>query len=566
MYRPVQPYAAAASNETAPGSLESHVLVEQAQTKRLYLSVVSQSADVPWEEQRSIDFTRAVKLWLHTIMRWDSNCEVRQVLLEEATTEGQISLLEDFFRGRAPSTLMERDERSKGAPASRLKAYHEAFVFSRFVLGVSGLERAISSRRCLGAAKSDVPRDRKQAAPLTVEQLKILHAKVQNQGEDVWNRLFAGAVLCVVYARSRWGDAQHACRCALDFDSSGAVAFLEISVANHKSMHAAQHRFQFLPMVSIAVGVVPTEWVSVWLQVRDQLWIREPPLHCLMPAPDQEGGPLARPLTSTEAGKWVRRLLGCDSTPESPSRVTSHSFKATLLSMAAKRGYPLEDRLQMGYHSVPGRMALVYSRDGAARSLRLLESMLDEIRKGFFFPDCTRSGRLHGPAKEFLNGWPSEGAAADSAHPLGEPALAPQGDAKSEVGTDLCLEPIPVLTSDAEEEAESSRRAEDSGHVTTDSSDSDSSALEVPQVRRLTVPTAPPGFRFLQHRKTRMLHLIKDGNERVLECGRMVGPTHLTLRVCASIPLCVPSVAKLLAKPPEREARCGFGAVGSWRL
>ena len=114
-----------------------------------------------------------------------------------------------------------RDERSKGAPASRLSAYHGALVFSRFVLGVSGLERAISSRRCLGAAKSDVPRDRKQAAPLTVEQLKILHAKVQNQGEDVWNRLFAGAVLCVVYARSRWGDAQHACRWALDFDSSG---------------------------------------------------------------------------------------------------------------------------------------------------------------------------------------------------------------------------------------------------------------------------------------------------------------------------------------------------------
>ena len=215
-------------------------------------------------------------------------------------------------------------------------------------MGVSGLELSISSRRCLGAAKSDVPRDRKQAAPLTVEQLKILHAKFKDQDEDVWNRLFAGAVLCVVYARSRWGDAQHACRWALDFDSSGAVAFLEISVANHKSTHAAQHRFQFLPMVSIAVGVVPTEWVTVWLQVREQLGIREPPSHCLMPAPDREGKPLARPLTSAEAGRWARRLLGCDTPEGSPSRVTSHSFKATLLSMAAKRGYPLEDRLQDG--------------------------------------------------------------------------------------------------------------------------------------------------------------------------------------------------------------------------
>ena len=221
----------------------------------------------------------------------------------------------------------------------------------------------------------------------------------------------------------------------------------------------------------------------------------------------------------------------------------------------------------MGYHSVPGRMALVYSRDGAARSLRLLESMLDEIRKGFFFPDCTRSGRLHGPAKEFLNGWPSEGAAADSAHPLGEPALAPQGDAKSEVGTDLCLEPIPVLTSDAEEEAESSRRAEDSGHMSPQT-------LQTLILQRLKCLRCV-GLQYLRHR--RAFAFCSTGKLACSILSRMVmnefwsaggwsGPRTLTLRVCASIPLCVPSVAKLLAKPPEREARCGFGAVGSWRL
>ena len=87
-----------------------------------------------------------------------------------------------------------------------------------------------------------------------------------------------------------------------------------------------------------------------------------------------------------------------------------------------------------------------------------------------------------------------------------------------------------VLASDAEEEAEASQRAEDSGHVTTDSSDSDSSGLDVPQVRRLTVPAAPRGFRFLQRKKTRMLHLIKDGNERVLDRPHACKPSECALR------------------------------------
>ena len=47
-----------------------------------------------------------------------------------------------------------------------------------------------------------------------------------------------------------------------------------------------------------------------------------------------------------------------------------------------------------GYHSSSMQMSLVYSRDGAAASLLLLERLIDEIVKGKFRPDSTRSGRI----------------------------------------------------------------------------------------------------------------------------------------------------------------------------
>ncbi|CAE7529907.1 unnamed protein product [Symbiodinium sp. CCMP2592] len=520
--RPVQPTSGQPEESLVPASSGLFSLSSKPRQDRVFMAVVSQSLDVSWEEQRALDFDRSVKLWLHTILRWDVDCEVRQMLCEEESVQGQIGLLEDFFRGRAPSTLLKRAralakvanwlqekgapaypiseklfyeflraERALGAPASRLKGFHEAIVFSRFVLGVAGLELATASRRCLGATKSDEPRDRKQAQPLTVQQLLELHRRLDSEDEDPWNRLFCGATLCVAYARSRWGDAQHVCRWTLDYDTLGNIAYLEITVASHKTMHSSQHRFQFLPMVSIALGVADKEWVSTWMRVRKQLGIDNPPGHCLMPAPDQEGKPLSRPLSSSEAGKWVRRLLDCEPAEGCPNRITSHSFKATLLSMAAKRGYSIEDRLQMGYHSVPGRMALVYSRDGAARSLRLLEVMLEEIRSGFYLPDSTRSGRLRGPAREILEHAPLAGEnrpeTGDSRASVGPEAV------KAELTGDLGDGTVEILGSEDEQEAAATERAADSEHVTTDSSGSESSDLE-------------------------------EGNERVLECGRMVGP------------------------------------------
>ena len=180
-------------------------------------------------------------------------------------------------------------ERNNGAPPSRLKGIFESIVFVRHVLGVVEFQSLIESRRCLGACGNDPFHIIKQANPLTVKQLVILHGVLANDLED-WNRLFAGMVLFCVYARSRWSDAQHAEELIYDESSTGALAYIEASVAVHKTARAMNLRHQFLPLVAPAVGVTSDNWVTQWQQVRDKLGLMLV-VHPLMPAPDEDYRP-----------------------------------------------------------------------------------------------------------------------------------------------------------------------------------------------------------------------------------------------------------------------------------
>ena len=107
---------------------------------------------------------------------------------------------------------------------------------------------------------------------------------------------------------------------------------------------------------------------------------------------------LAQTSTGVGHGDWERV----------DRRVSSHSLKCTMLSYAAKRGISVPDRLMLGYHSSNMHMAMVYSRDGAAASLLLLERLIDEIVKGTFKPDSTRSGRIVESQAQGARAWPSK--------------------------------------------------------------------------------------------------------------------------------------------------------------
>ena len=165
----------------------------------------------------------------------------------------------------------------------------------------------------------------------------------------------------VVYSRARWGDAMHSCSLLQDKDEAGRTRYVEAEPAVHKTMHASMYRHRMLPLVAPALGVVHTPWADRWLEVRRSLGISLAPDHAMMPAPSSEGQPTQRPLSATEAGAWLRKVLFGNKDQLVHKRVSAHSMKATTLSYAAKFGVDAETRLQLAYHVGGFKMLHTYT-------------------------------------------------------------------------------------------------------------------------------------------------------------------------------------------------------------
>ena len=495
-----------------------------------FMDVVSFKPDVPWPEQRDADLQRGIMLWTGVTSKWSDSCSLLGKIADMRNEAEVFNMFAHVFSGRAPVTVRKRGtailrvcnylesemlelfpmkeitfyrflchEQLHGAPASRLQGYIQAIAFCRHVLDVQELQTVLDSKRCSGVARETCPRERKQASPLTVVELQKLH-QVVDEAPDIWDAIFAGAALLCCYCRGRWGDLMRSETAFLDVDDNKQPAYLETRTGRHKTMSSQMHRHQFLPMVAPVKGVHGCDWATPWMNHRTSMGLAFPPEGLIMPAPDKNGEPTQRPLESGECGKWLRRLLNVEeSKTDGPERrISSHSLKCTMLSFAAKRGLSVPDRLMLGYHSSQMHMALVYPRDGAAASLILLERLIEEIAKGKFKPDSTRSGRV-----------------IDS--PMEQPG--PQKDA---------VKVEQVMSSD--EERNDVAPASESSDST---SSSDSSAEEVLRDRGLNKVFAPPqppeGFSRWQHSKLKTVHLTEPGYFRVFVCGRSVGAFHQRL-------------------------------------
>ena len=133
------------------------------------------------------------------------------------------------------------------------------------------------------------------------------------------------------------------------------------------------------------------------MESRHSAGIMLPPFHTIMPAPDSDGSPTQRPLTSNEASQWLRKLLAGDKRVDGSRKISIHSCKVTCLSFCAKYGVDPMTRLQLGYHAGGGtglKMVHTYSRDASSEPLAKLVRVLEDIRVGRFLPDSTRSGRF----------------------------------------------------------------------------------------------------------------------------------------------------------------------------
>ena len=494
-----------------------------------FSDVVRDKPDVSWQEQRDSDLQRSVKFWMALVDRADPKCSLCCSIAELGSTSRIFTMFAHLFAGRAPITVRKRaysimrlcdylesvgevfpcnerlfydflcSEQHGNAPQSRMKGYMQSVNFVRFVMSVDELASLTTSARCKGACLGDHLQERIQASPLTVAELNRFHQLLRT-GDDLWIKMFCGAVLMAVYCRSRWGDLMRAETVIEDCDKHGVLCYLEARTGRHKTMKSQMHRHQFLPMVAPAVGVDGSNWALAWLDVRRQLGVAWPPEGLVMPAPDRQGTPTGRPLETQECSAWLRKIVGT-SVDSSSRRVSSHSLKSTMLSYAAKRGIGIPERLQLGYHTSNFQMGMVYSRDGAAASLMVLEKLISEIAQGKFDPDQTRSGRVV------------------------EASTVPAG---ANVVIEVKDEPETIEESEPED---------------LDSSSTSSEEPRPTQIKHFPVvqPTvAPDGFNLWQHKKLKTLHLMDVQNFKVLACGRSVGSLHEKLQEAPQFdtPLC----------------------------
>ena len=503
-----------------------------------YATAIGHRLDCSWEDKREADLQRSLMKWTGIVSSWPGEISDLSSSIFDLQPAQICEQLGHYFSGKAPATLIKRANsmifvmerahqlgyifpysepelysllktlKATGQSCSRLKGIMEALTFCRFVFGIEALQKAISSKRCYGAIAAGPVGRADQAAPLKVSDLERLHSVLESDGH-IWDKLACGAFLFCVYSRARWSDFIHGERITLDRFSDGRIAYAEMDVTIHKTMFSSARRFRFLNLAAPGVGVHGGDWIEAWVQCMITLNIDPHSADgvCMMPAPGDDGKPLKRAVETDEAGCWLRLILGeKPKRSDSARKISTHSLKSTMLSFAAKRGYSHQDRLSMGHHAHPFKIADVYARDAQARDLRLLDKLIEEIRNKVFLPDESRAGRL-APAKKQK----TEDATLEE---MDDWDLVEDQKSRKEKQVGLC-DPKLVETVDSDDESGS--------HITTDSSSDDSSGEEEERTlipRKFYPPVAPAGHVFVKHVKSKMHHYLADGMQNVLVCGR----------------------------------------------
>ena len=395
-----------------------------------YIKAVKNYPDLEYFADKSSKLELACGLWLNILsLDWTCSGVGRQVatLLQRDSTGVQATeCLKAAFGVKSPSTLLKRagamkkfirwhDTSGYGADTGTVAfpieeeavweyflamkrqrqenqrgftvqtSFLETIRFSKFTLDLEGTDRILSSRRLLGFAAIE-KRDKgptRQAPGLELVHMKQLHSILEGTG-NVVDRLGAGVFLCCLYGRARWSDIRYISHVSVE---DGRQGTLTLFTTEHKTASVGLRREQYLPLVIPSTGVAGDEWLQTFLAVYTEagLDIKKEPLGPLMPAPKLGGGFHARPLSTTEAGEWLRGLL--QGTPDASS-FRSHSLKASLIIWSARAGLDKETRAVLAHHcSAVSGSEVVYSRHLQTRAIRKLSMMIKRVRIGLGLED-----------------------------------------------------------------------------------------------------------------------------------------------------------------------------------
>ncbi|CAE7248599.1 unnamed protein product [Symbiodinium sp. CCMP2592] len=404
---------------------------------------------------------------------------------------------------------------SSGAAASSATSFLASVRFCKFVLGLSRVEEP--SRKCVGlaeklAGQAGVVR---QAAPLTVDQILVIHEALHSEHTSRWDRAFCAYCLVALYGRARHSDLKRVSHIEWDVPQDtdrsrqGSQGYIIIYTKHHKTSRATAKKLRLLPIVIPVAGIHSRPWihaaqdafVAVHLTLRGEV-----------------GGPLFRPprsfdslslcrrsITSDEVSVFVRLLLGLSrDAPSEGDRVTSHSMKRTCLSWASKAGFDRLTRSCLGRHAyaTEGTEA-IYSVELSLPHVQKLEALIKFIVNGSFAPDASRALMWAFP--------PPAAEIASPGHftvPV-ETSSVPLADERSGA-----MEP------DSGDEGQSSSSTSSSS--SSSESDSDGEPEGSPMKRRRAAcaddKRVEPEGGWVVHRRSHILHRVY--RDKILMCGR----------------------------------------------
>lgn len=397
----------------------------------LFLQAVKHGSNLAYLDERQEKRAHAVSLWWSLLANFKRNSSVGRMVLREAQDGKEddyaMEILDASFSLKSPNTLLKRFYSIKGfyewckevqkvdwlpmteflaweyvkylkssqAAPTRASSFMESCRFCWYILGVDGSNAIESSLRVKGmtAQMKVTKRPWMPADCLTVSEVEELHRCLEDDTKHRVDRLLAGHLLHLLYARCRWADLLAVQNLMMDSDG----VYLELETQVHKGAKATDMKAKLLPLVAPCVGVVSSNWAKVYVQLRESAGLVGPgkePTH-MMPAPDGDTGDkwLDRYVTSEEGADFLRALL--NKKKAAGRRVSTHSMKSTAISWTSKYGLGMEVRAVLARHSSAlSNPTVLYSRDIISSALRDFDGVLASIRNRSFEPDRTRSGML----------------------------------------------------------------------------------------------------------------------------------------------------------------------------
>eukprot|EP00971_Amphidinium_carterae_P113466 2247969-Amphidinium_carterae.1 len=120
----------------------------------------------------------------------------------------------------------------------------ESLSLACHTIGLDGSGQVVTSRRVVGLAAAERTRKRplKQMLTLTVDMITALENTVVKAGSDQ-DAVIAGHMFFLLYARSRWSDAQS--MEILELDGDEKELYIQALTSHAKTHNATRHKEDF---------------------------------------------------------------------------------------------------------------------------------------------------------------------------------------------------------------------------------------------------------------------------------------------------------------------------------